>query len=299
MQPNTVAVVLNPKAGGGKTLAVLPRVHDTLRALDRPYHIHVTERAGDGRVAAARLASEGAALILSVGGDGTIHEVVNGLCESGAKVPLGIVPAGSGSDFARTVGASEKIEEAVRAACDGRSRPIDVGRATFADGSARFFVNVAGLGFDALVAERAHRTKFLPGANLPYLVAALWTLATYRNIKVAIDADGELISTHAVFAQVANAKYMGGGYQIAPMADLEDGLLDLALVGDLSKAALLRTLPKVYGGGHVNHPRFTHLRARRIRVETIQPALVQLDGEVCGQSPVTFDVIPGALLLAG
>lgn len=299
MEPNTIAVVLNPVAGGGKTLTALPRVHEALKTLGRPYHIHLTERAGDGRVAAKRLAQDGAALILSVGGDGTIHEIANGLCESGTMVPLGVVPAGNGSDFARTINASKKIEESVRAACNGRTRTIDIGRATFNDGATRCFINVAGLGFDALVAERAHDTKFLPGANLPYLAAALRTLVSYRNIKVTVEADGESISTYAVFVQIANAKFMGGGYKIAPMADLEDGLLDVAIVGDLTKPDLLRTLPKVYGGGHVNHPKFTHLRARRIRIETLEPALVQLDGELVGNSPVTFDVLPGALMLAG
>ena len=299
MEPNTIAVVLNPVAGGGKTLTALPKVHEALKSLDRPYHIHLTERAGDGRVAAKRFAQDGASLILSVGGDGTIHEVVNGLCESGTSATMGVVPAGNGSDFARTINASKKIEESVAAACNGRSRPIDVGRAILADGTTRCFINVAGLGFDALVAERVQHTKFLPGANLPYLAAALQTLVSYRNIKVAVEADGESFSTYAVFVQIANAKYMGGGYKIAPMADIEDGLLDVAIVGDLSKPDLLRTLPRVYGGGHINHPKFKHLRARKVRIETLEPALVQLDGEIVGNSPVTFEVMPAALMLAG
>lgn len=299
MEPNTVAVVLNPNAGNGKTLAVLPKVHEALKSLDRPYHIHLTERAGDGEVAAKRFAQEGASLVISVGGDGTIYEVVNGLCQSGTMVPMGIVPAGNGSDFARTIGSAKRVEDCVLAACAAKPRAIDVGRATFSDGTQRCFVNIAGLGFDALVASRAPKTKFLPGANLPYLVAALRTLATYRNLKVAIEVDGETISTYAVFVQVANAKYMGGGYKIVPTADIEDGHLDLALVADLSKGDLLRTLPRVYGGHHTNHPKFHHVRARSIRVETIEPALVQLDGEIAGQSPVQFDVMPAALMLAG
>ncbi|MCC6793394.1 MAG: hypothetical protein IT336_17045, partial [Thermomicrobiales bacterium] len=198
MEPNSIAVVLNPNAGSGKTLAVLPKVHAVLKELGRPYHIHLTERAGDGEVAAKRFAAEGAALILSVGGDGTIYEVVNGICQSGTKVPMGIVPAGNGSDFARTIGSPKKVEDCVRAACAAVPRPIDVGRATFGDDMVRYFINIGGLGFDALVASRASHTKFLPGANLPYLAAALRTLASYRNIKVTIEVDGETISTYAV-----------------------------------------------------------------------------------------------------
>jgi YegS/Rv2252/BmrU family lipid kinase len=299
VEPNSIAVVLNPNAGSGKTLAALPKVHEVLKELGRPYHIHLTERPGDGEVSAKRFAQDGASLVLSVGGDGTIYEVVNGLCQSGMTVPMGVVPAGNGSDFARTIGTPKRIEDSVHAACAAVPRAIDAGRATFADGSTRHFINIAGLGFDAIVASRASRTKFLPGANLPYLAAAMRTLATFRNFKVTIEVDGDALSTYAVFVQVANAKYMGGGYKIVPSADIEDGMLDLAIVGDLSKPDLLRTLPTVYGGKHINHPKFRHIRARKIRIESIEPALVQLDGEIAGGSPVTFDVMPAALMLAG
>lgn len=278
---------------------MVPRIKAALQATGRPFEVHVTEKAGAGRTAADRYARDGAGLILAVGGDGSMHEVANGICDSGMSVPMGLVPIGHGSDFVRTTGTSHDIAAAVNAACNGRVRPIDLGRATFADGSSTVFINVAGLGFDALVAERAGKTKRLPGSNLPYLAAALQTLVTYKNIQVALDVDGELISTYAVFVQVANAKYMGGGYKIAPDADIEDGLLDLALVGDIAKPDLLKTLPKVYSGKHVSHPKFRHIRAKRIHVESMQPANVQLDGELCGAAPVTFTVMPAALYLAG
>ncbi len=294
-----IAVVLNPTAGGGKTLKILPRVHASLSALNRPYHVYLTTGAGDGRDAAARLASEGASVVIAVGGDGTVQEVAIGLHESGTRVPLGVVPAGNGSDFARTIGASTKIEDAIAKATAGNVRSIDAGLATFDDGTSRLFTNIAGLGFDSLVAERAHRTKFLPGANLPYLAAALVTLIGYKNIDATIVIDGATIDTKAVFIQIANGKYMGGGYKIAPTADLEDGMLDLALVGDLSKPDLLKTLPKVYSGRHAGHPKFRLIRAKSIRVETARAARVQLDGELFGSSPVTFSVLPGALMLAG
>ena len=292
-------VVVNPAAGGGKTLKVLPRVHAALKALDVNYHIHLTTEAGDGRAAAARYAREGASLILAVGGDGTIHEVANGVYDSGIRVPFGVVPAGNGSDFARTVGASKEIEKSIAAACSGRSRTIDAGLATLDNGTSCIFVNVAGLGFDALVAERAVRTKFLPGANLPYLAAALQSLFSFKNIETTVLVDGVIIKTKAVFIQIANGMYMGGGYKIAPMADIEDGKLDLALVGDLSKPDLLMNIPKVYTGKHVGHPKCTFKKASSIRVETIQPANLQLDGEIIGPAPVTFQVLPAALLLAG
>jgi len=299
VETEPVVVILNPVAGSGKALTLLPKVISAIESLGRQYHIHLTVRAGDGRVATERLARQGASVIIAVGGDGTIHEVANGLCDSGTRVPMGVVPAGNGGDFARTIGASKRIEESVPLACSGNARPIDVGVATFDDGSSHVFINVAGLGFDALAAERAARTKFLPGANLPYLVAALQTLVSYKNIPVTVEADGEVITTNAVFVQAANAQFMGGGYKIAPMADISDGLLDVAIVGDMTKPDLLRTLPKVYSGGHVNHPKFIHRQARSIRIDSERPSRVQLDGEVMGSAPVTFSVKPGAIMLAG
>jgi YegS/Rv2252/BmrU family lipid kinase len=294
-----IVVVLNPVAGSGKSLAVLPRVKEAIAALDVPYHIYLTKSQGDGRAAACRLAKAGASVVIAVGGDGTVHEVANGLFDSGTQVPLGIVPAGSGADFARTLGLTKRIEETVPKACSGVNRAIDLGISTFSDGRSLVFINVAGLGYDALVARRVGKTKFLPGANLPYLAAALPTMATFKNFDATLDIDGERLATKSVFIQIANAMYMGGGYKIAPGADISDGLLDVAIVGDMSKPDLLRTIPKVYGGNHVNHPKFTLVRAREIRVETEQPVFVQLDGEVVGQTPVTFTIRPGAIMLAG
>ena len=294
----TVVVVLNPVAGGGKALGLLPQINNELQQLGRPFRIHVTKAPGDAMAAARRFASEGAALILSVGGDGTLNEVVNGILESGVRVPFGLVSAGHGGDFARTVGTAKQVQLAVLRACTSKTRAIDAGRVTFDDGTSRAFVNVAGLGFDALVAKKAQKTR-LPGSTLPYVAAAVATLATFRNIRVTIDADGRITETRAVFVQVANAKFMGGGFMIAPNARLDDGELQLAVVGDLSKADLLKTLPSVYSGKHVDHPKFSQYPVRRVRIETETIATVQADGEMLGAAPATFTVEPGALQFAG
>jgi YegS/Rv2252/BmrU family lipid kinase len=295
---STIAVVLNPVAGGGKGLGLLPRINTELTKLKRPYQIHVTTAPGDALATARRFACEGAGLIISVGGDGTLNEVINGILESGQRVPFGLVSAGHGGDFARTAGTSKHIDVAVQRACSGRTRAIDAGRATFDDGTSRAFINVAGLGFDALVAERVQKMR-LPGSTLPYLAAAFSTLATFKNIEVKIDADGAARQTKAVFVQIANAKYMGGGLMMAPDADIEDGDLQLAIIGDFKKPELLRALPGVYKGKHVNLAKFSQIPAKRIRVETMQPAKIQVDGEMMGAAPVTFTVEPGALQFAG
>jgi YegS/Rv2252/BmrU family lipid kinase len=298
VDPSTVAVILNPASGAGKTLKLVPRVMEALRAQGRPFDLHLTSRPGEGTDVARQFALDGAAVVIAVGGDGTIHEVANGLLASGRDVPLGLVPSGHGSDFVRTAGIPKSVEEAVARACGGTTRRIDVGLATFDDGTARHFLNVAGLGFDAEVAQRVLKTR-LPGSTLPYLVAVAGALARYQNIAIDAEADGEAISEIAVFVVVANARYFAGGLQIAPMAAVDDGLLDFAVIGDFAKVELLRQVPSVYRGRHVNHPKFFHRRAKSIRIETAQPARIQVDGELAGSAPVTFTVVPGALCLAG
>lgn len=293
-----IAVILNPAAGGGKALKALARVHGVLKRLDRPYAIHVTKERGDAIDAARRFADEGVERIVAVGGDGTVHEVANGIHLSTASPALGIVPIGHGRDFARTVGTEKNVELAVLKAIDNVPRGIDLGLVTYADGSERAFINIAGLGFDAIVAERA-QTSRLPGANLPYLATALSTLIGFKNIDILVESDGETIETRAVFVQIANARFMGGGFHFAPMAQIDDGLLDVCIVGDFSKRELVRHIPKVYGGKHTGLAKFRHIRASSVAISSTSTARLQLDGELLGETPVMFSVIPGGIRLAG
>jgi diacylglycerol kinase (ATP) len=295
---STVAVILNPAAGAGKTLKLLPRVSAALQKLGRPYHLHVTTRPGEAPEVARQMAKAGAGVMIAVGGDGTINEVVNGIVTSGRQVPFGIVAGGHGSDFARTISVPTKVEDAIRRAASGIRRPIDLGRVTFEDGTSRLFINVAGLGFDADVADRAYYSR-LPGGKLPYLAAVVGALLHFRNLEVTVAFDGQQVTQRAVFVTIANAKYFGGGLQITPMAAIDDGLLDLAIIGDLGKLELLGQVPNVYRGAHTNHPKFTHHQVRTVRIETASPARVQVDGELIGAAPATFSVEPAALCLAG
>jgi diacylglycerol kinase (ATP) len=289
-------VILNPTAGGGKTLKSLPRIHGILKRVGKPYAIYLTKERGDAIEAARRYADEGAKRILAAGGDGTINEVANGIYQSCERPALAIVPAGHGSDFARTVQTSSSIEQSVLHACERPAAPIDLGLATFADGTSRAFINIAGLGFDALAAERAQKSR-LPGSNLPYLGGALMTLIKFSNIGVHVNVDGEQIDTPGVFVQIANARFMGGGYHFAPMAQIDDGLLDLCLVGDFSKFELVRAIPSCYKGTHVVLEKFTHRSGKVFQITTDTPAKVQLDGELIGGTPVEFSVLPGAISL--
>jgi diacylglycerol kinase (ATP) len=293
-----IAVVMNPASRNGKTLKLLPQVTAALQTTGRPHEIYLTKEPNDATLAAQRFAEKDVDVLIAVGGDGTFNEVANGIVSSGRTIPLGLVPSGAGSDLVRTTGTPSELDAAFDRALNGTRRAIDIGRATFADGSSRVFLNLAGLGIDAEIAERAEAAR-LPGSTLPYLWGLGGALFKYDKLHVAVEADGQRITGSAISVLIANAKYAAGGMFIAPMAKIDDGLLDVAIIGDFGKFELIRQMPNVYRGKHVTHPKFTHLPVRSVRVETNVPARVQLDGELHGTSPVTFTVEPGALTLAG
>jgi diacylglycerol kinase (ATP) len=291
-------VILNPHAAGGRALKTLPRVTQALNDLGVRFSLFVTSGPIEAQIKATEFANDGVERIIAVGGDGTFNEVANGLLQAERLVPMGIVPAGTGCDLPRTLGlASNGIEESVRIACLGTPTRMDVGFAQCDTGESRFFVNVAGLGFDATVADRAARTK-LPGGRVSYLAALAASLVSYKNIAVTVTSDSLSVQTRAVFVTVANAKYFGGGFMITPMADISDARLDLAIIGDLGIPELLRQIPNVYRGKHTNHPKFTHAQCTHVRVESADPALVQVDGEILGRAPVEFSIRPFAFLVS-
>ncbi len=298
MDDTAIAVVVNPRAGRGRALHLLPRIAVALRLLRAPQRIHVTTEPDEATDVARRLALAGVRVVVAVGGDGTINEVAGGLIASGRPTALGVIPAGRANDFARSLGAPRDPEAALARCLRDPAAPVDVGRATLADGASRVFVNAAGVGFDAAVSERSVRSR-LPGSTLPYLSAIGRSLLVYRNLEVSIEADGRPFSGRVCSVIAANGRYLGGGMKYAPDADVRDGWLDLAIVGDIGKADLLRQVPRLYRGTHVTHPKFSLVKVRAVRIETATPARVQLESELFGATPVTFTVEPGGLLVAG
>jgi YegS/Rv2252/BmrU family lipid kinase len=293
-----VGVILNPRAGRGKGIQLLPAVVAALRDEKVPHHIHITAAPREATEIARRFADEGKSRVVAIGGDGIINETINGLIGATRQAALGVVPASRGSDFARSLGTPRDLRSAIARAVKAPPRRIDAGIARFDDETERAFVNIAGVGFDAVVADRANRSR-VPGSTLPYLVGIVGTLARFRNLNATIDADGRRSDERVYAVLVANGRYFGGGMKIVPDAAIADGKLDLAILGDLSKPDLLWTLPKVFWGGHVNHPKYRHTPALEVRVESDGEALVELDGEVVGRAPVRFSILPGALLVAG
>ena len=197
------AVIVNPKAAGGKAIKKLPEISAAASSVAPEYLLHVTSSIEDASLRAREFANLGIERIVAVGGDGTFNEVANGMLESEARPALGIVPAGTGCDLPRTLGVPTDITEALVFALTGEARPMDVGLAKTSTVE-RHFLNVAGMGFDAKVADRAQQKKRLSGKKA-YIAALAQSLTDFGYIDVRIEVNGQEITTEAVFVSIANA----------------------------------------------------------------------------------------------
>ncbi len=291
-------VVVNPAAGGARTRRVWPALREALQRLGLDFEFAVTTGPGAATALARGAARDGWPLVVAVGGDGTVNEVVDGLTDpiEGARATLGILMTGRGGDVCRNLGVPADPALAARRLVEGAEARLDLGLAEWGDRPPRHFVNAAGAGFDAVVAERARAS---PGSGtLPYLRAVLESLAAHRAVPATIQVDeAPEWSGRLTAAVVANGAHYGGGMKIAPAADPADGWLDLVVLGELGRLELLRWLPTVYRGRHLANPKVTTRPGRTIRIAASPPVPVHVDGESAGTTPVRLSVRPGALRL--
>lgn len=294
MHPDAL-VILNPVAGGGRA----PRVwHDAERAMARDgmrAAVCVTQGPGHASELARRACREGVPYVVAVGGDGTVHEVVNGLMAQRAPgcdaLPtLVVLPAGTGNDFARNLGFGRNPQAALRTFLAHRATPIDLGRV-----NDRWYVNQAGLGFDAAVLQVALRLpRGLPGP-VSYLAGVLFSVAAFRPPRLRVEIDGEATEGEVFLLTVGNGAQAAGGMKLCPGARLDDGRLDITLIGALRPLEVLRLLPSVFWGGHVHHPRVATRPGTLVVAAGELPLPIQADGELVGSLPARFQVEPGAL----
>ena len=226
-----------------------------------------------------------------------MHEVVNGI--AGRDVELAVIPRGTGWDFVRTFGIPRDIEQAARIALEGDVRELDVGRVSFRgwDGSDRvsLFANVASAGMSGAIAKRANETTKALGGKASYLWATFAVFSRWRASEIALAVDGERRTGPMFDVVVANGRFFGGGMQICPEAEPDDGLLDVLTIGDVTKRDLVQTMPKIYRGTHLPHPKAELLRGTTVSVASDSPIPIQLDGEQPGTTPARFEVVPRAL----
>jgi len=295
-------VIVNPIAGAGRTAKKWPQIMAMLKSIGLHFEHELTEAPGHAAELAKSAAKKGYELVVSVGGDGTINEVANGLYDAGSTrdVMLGIIGTGAGNDYIRTIGISHHHKEACQCFANPRKLTVDLGVVEYMNNGQivkRIFVNFAGLGFDAEVVRATTKRFKALGSTPSYLLGLLTTLLFYQNKQVSIKMDGHIEDRRVCTILANNGKYAAGNMLAAPNADPTDGLLDVLIVDDLSKPDLLRSLPKIYRGTHLTHPKVTIKRAKEIEIRTTQQVSIQADGELLGVAPARFYVLPAALNL--
>ena len=305
MPATSVAFLVNPASANGSTGQRWPEI--ARRAADAGLvgDALISERPGHVAELVERATDAGAALLVAVGGDGTVNEAVNGLMrlrERGRELPeLAVLPRGTGTDFVRTFRIPTRLDDALRIAREGRTREIDAGRVEFRawDGSdaTAFFCNVASAGMSGAVAQRANTTSKAMGGKASFLWATLAVFGRWKPTEVEVEVDGATVNRSMYDVIVANCRYLAGGMHMTPQAEPDDGLFDVLLIGDITRLDLALTLPKVYRGTHLPHPKAELLRGRSVSVRSPAPLPIELDGEQPGTTPVRFEVVPRALRL--
>lgn len=297
-------MVFNPHASVGRAARLLPRVRSALERFaevdallttgsgDAVRHVAETDLAGyDGLVAA--------------GGDGTLFEVLNGLYRHAPerRVPLGLVPVGTGNAFARDLGLQPgDWEKGVGLIGAGQRRRVDVGRVEYgwperpedgADPQSFHFLNIVGAGLPVDAMRAAEHLKLI--GRSAYSLAAFWRAMVLRSYPLSIQLDGQRIEQDAMFVEISNTRYTGTSFLMAPAARLDDGLLDVTLVCRLPRLRLLRLFPTIYSGRHVEFEEVTTRQARTIRIEAPPGLVLAPDGELRGCTPATVTCLPGDL----
>lgn len=291
-------VIVNPASGRPDDGAGWRAIERALLDAGVSFDSICTQRPGHGEELAQEALHEGRRRIAAVGGDGSVNDVLHGIMHAGTgdkgEVTLAVLPTGTGNDWARSLGITRSPKAIARALAQGRTMLHDVGAIDFPQTSAprRWFINVAGAGYDAYVTERVPRP--VPSA-FTYLRGALSGLATYRSPEFRIRAGDTQIEGRLLLAFVANAQYCGNRMHVAPGARMDDGLLDVLAVRELSLLQVLPKLVKLYAGRILGDPAVRHFRAARVRIETNPPVVIQADGQIVGRTPAEFSLLPRAL----
>jgi YegS/Rv2252/BmrU family lipid kinase len=235
-------------------------------------------------------------LLVVVGGDGTVNEVVNGV--AGTAAEIAVLPCGTGQDFGRTHGVPSRFDDAVRTALGGEARTIDLGRVECEGGPSRLFANVGSAGMSGAVARRANAMTKRLGGRATFFYALTREFIAWRNTRVTVELDGGIRREGAMHdVIVANGRYHGGGMKLAPDARQDDGLFDVVLIGDIGKVDFVTTAPKLYSGRYLSHPKVEPLRSSTVAVDAAGALPLEVDGEPIGTTPARFAVVRSALRL--
>ncbi len=299
--PRKVKIILNPVADMGNAWKVADELRPMIQEYGHadwsgtvyPTHaVELTRQAGE----------QGYDMVIAIGGDGTVHEVVNGLMQvpENRRPELGVVPVGSGNDFAHAIGVPLQSDRALAHALNGTATPIDLGLMTDDHGRREYFDNTLGIGFDAVVTIRSHKLPLLRGF-LMYLTAVLQTIILNHDpARMQIDSDAGQWDQRNLLLTLCNGPREGGGFLIAPDARIDDGVLHYAMIGKVSRLMMLRLVPEVMKGTHGNFKPVTLGSCKRMAVIADRPLYIHADGEIftgfgSDLRKVTLEVQPAAL----
>jgi len=283
--PRKIKIIVNPSAGGGKGRRVFPLLRQKLLERNFSFHLQFSESAEHVTLLAHQAQQEGYNLIVSCGGDGTAHRVLQAMV--GSQSVLGIIPVGRGNDLPRNLGIAEDLDSALDLLRKGKVRKIDVIQVN-AD---QYMFGVGGIGFDAEVNFISNRLNGFLTSNMAYILPVLYKTLTYRPKTVSVRLDNETLQGPVLMVAFGNIKSYGKGMRITPLAEPDDGLLDVCWVDPVKTLRLYRLFPTVFAGKHIDQPEVHYYRITSAEVESAVPMDFYADGEFLCQTPFTLRVL--------
>jgi len=298
--------VVNPRSGGGATERMWSSMRSTIEHAIGDIEVAMTERPGHGADLAREGAKAGHPLVVAVGGDGTFHEVVNGLMQAGTEARVGLIGQGTGGDFRKTLGIEHRLDKYVDALKSGRERPLDVGKFEGGGKKGHYFVNILSAGMGGLVDRYVADAPRVLGGKAAYFGASLKALVAARlgNLKCKVTLDGktEERAIRSYMIAVCNGRFFGGGMKVAPSAEIDDGAFDVVALGATSKLAFAVTSNSIYSGSHIGKNGTVSFRANKIEIDLANDDardvfLLDVDGEPMGGLPLSVELVPKALTM--
>jgi diacylglycerol kinase (ATP) len=298
--------IVNPHSGGGRAEALWKKLAVRVPQSLKPFESVFTQSAGDATLQTRLALKAGYSWIVAVGGDGTLHEVVNGFFEGGKPLSeearLGIIPMGSGNDFRRSLEGPSNPFEILERLKEGKTRQVDTGKVSYKGSSGRiedrYFLNMADFGLVGEVMKRVNASRKMLGSRFTYLSHGFRTLLTFRALSVEVETPERGYRFEKfVNGIVANGRFFGNGLQVAPKAKLDDGLFDVVIVEKLKASEFIRMLPKLYRGEEIQSRDILRFRTPKLSVRSLSgsPVPIETDGEVPGTLPADFEILPNAL----
>jgi YegS/Rv2252/BmrU family lipid kinase len=296
-------VIVNPNAGNGKGHKDWDEISGLLTKEGLTFNVKFTEAKGHAIAITKEALKQGVRNIITVGGDGTLNEVVNGVFTNDACAPeevtLGLIPVGTGNDWGRMFGIPLDYEKAVRIIREDNKMPHDIGLVTYYNGNDklnRYFINIAGLGFESVVVRRTNiqKDKGHSGKAI-YFYNLLMSLLSYKNTRSEIIVDGEKVTADVFSINVGNGRYCGGGMRQTPGALPDDGLLDVTVINGIGKFEIIRNLKILYDGTILSHPKIDGYKCKNLKVTSDSIMYAEADGESLGHTPAEFSIIPAGL----